>query len=385
MTQKVISIIPARGGSKGIKSKNIRILNGMPLIAYSIQQSLNSKLIDATYVSTEDPEIKRISLNFGANVIDRPPELATDTCSTPSVLLHAVKKLDYDFDLLVLLQPTSPLRYSEQIDESIKYFLDNNGDSLLSVCQNASFFWNNEGKSINYDFKNRPRRQDKDWELIENGSIYITRKETLLKENNQLGGKILTYQMPQWMSIEIDESTDLEIVEYLIKKRYYVERTDLKESIKKLKMIIFDADGVFTDGSVYINSEGKEFLRFSRIDGRGIFLIKNLGLKTVLLSGEDSIILNKRMEKLRIDEIYTGINNKLIVYNKLKQKYSIEDENICFLADDTQDLDVLKLVGFSCCPENAQESVKRYSKYVSSFKGGKGFIRDVCNLIIKYF
>ena len=220
MTNRIISIIPARGGSKSIPKKNLKLLNGKPLIVYSIEQSLKSKLIDFTYVSTEDQDIKEVSLSYGVKVIDRPEEFATAEASTESVLLHASEFLNYDFDIMVLLQPTSPLRLATQIDEAIELIISQKGDSLLSVFENNSFLWAKNGTSINYDYKNRPRIQDKDWELVENGSIYITRKEILLKEKNRLGGKILTYLKPRWMSFEIDEHFDFELVEYLLKTKY---------------------------------------------------------------------------------------------------------------------------------------------------------------------
>ena len=216
---RIISIIPARGGSKGILRKNIKFLYNKPLIAYSIEQSLKSKLVDSTYVSTEDHEIKEVSLSYGAKVIDRPEEFAIDKASTESVLLHAANYLNMKFDYLVLLQPTSPIRYPIQIDEAIELIINKKADSLLSVYQNDSFYWSINCKSINYDYENRPRRQDKEWEFIENGSIYITKKETLLSEKNRLGGKIILYEMPKWMSFEIDEQFDFELIEFLIKSK----------------------------------------------------------------------------------------------------------------------------------------------------------------------
>ena len=157
---------------------------------------------------------------------------------------------------------------------------------------------------------------------------------------------------------------------------------NLKEIIKKLKLVIFDVDGVFTNGSIYLNEDGKEMIKFSRIDGRGIRLLKGKGLKTAVITSEETSIVKIRMEKLNIDEIYTGILNKLKIYNELKKNYNLHDENICYLGDDTNDFEILKIVGLSCCPKNAQNIVKQISKYISDYKGGKGFVRDVCNLLI---
>ncbi len=382
---RIISIIPARGGSKGIHKKNLQLLNNKPLVVYSIEQSLQAKLIDETYVSTEDNEIRKVSSENGAKVIDRPPELANDTTSTESVLLHAAEYLKNQFDYIVLLQPTSPMRFPKQIDEAIKLILKENGGSLLSVYKNDSFLWNSDGTSINYNYKHRPRRQDKEWGLVENGSIYITKREILLEEKNRLGGKIILYPMPKWMSFEIDNPFDFKLIEYLMKSKYRRELLDLKEIVKNLKLIIFDVDGVFTDGSIYLDENDNETLKFSRIDGKGIELLRNNGYKLAVITSENSEIVKLRMEKLKIADIFIGIKDKRKIYNKLKEKYQLEDINICFLGDDIQDLDILKKVGLSCCPINAQHIIKENSLYNSTFKGGKGFVRDVCNLILEKF
>ncbi len=160
---------------------------------------------------------------------------------------------------------------------------------------------------------------------------------------------------------------------------------NLKNIIQRLKLVIFDVDGVFTNGAVYLSEDGTESMKFSRIDGRGIRLLREKGLKTAIITTEDTSIVENRMKKLKIDDIYTGIVNKITIYNKLKKKFNLDDENICYLGDDTNDLAILKIVGLSCCPKNAQDLVKQNSKYISEYKGGKGFVRDVCNLIIEYF
>jgi N-acylneuraminate cytidylyltransferase len=209
---KIVTIIPARGGSKGIPRKNLKKIGRTPLVAYSIKASRNSQLVDETYVSTEDEEIVKVSTNYGAKVIKRPKKFATDKASSESVLLHFAEEVD--FDILVFLQCTSPLTTAEDIDGAIKEFLSNKHDSLLSVTENSGgflcggFLWNEKGKSMNYDYKNRPRRQDIGTIYRENGAIYIMRKQGLLKYKNRLFGKIGLYVMPRLRSFEIDEPDD---------------------------------------------------------------------------------------------------------------------------------------------------------------------------------
>ena len=224
---KIIAIIPARGGSKGVRRKNIKALAGKPLIGYTIEAALKSKVFDRVVVSTEDEEIAEIAVRYGAEVIIRPAVLATDTAPTEPVTEHAVTYLekgeDYKPDIIVLLQATSPFRNSKHIKEAMNEFLRNDYDSLLSVCPSHAFIWRltgNEASPINYDFKNRPRKQDMLPEYRENGAIYITKHEILMKEHNRLGGKIGLYVMSEEDSLEIDRELDFWICEQtIIKKR----------------------------------------------------------------------------------------------------------------------------------------------------------------------
>jgi len=378
----IISIIPARGGSKGVPRKNIKKLRGKPLIAYSIEQSISSSYIDQTIVSTEDEEIAKISQKYGARVIVRPKELAEDTTPTDPVLIHVIKELDKESikpDYLVLLQPTSPIRRKYDIDRAIEKLIDGDGDSLLSVRENSSFLWSNEGKPLNYDYKARPRRQDKEWELIENGSIYITKRNILLKENNRLGGKIMTYVMPEWASFEIDTQFDFELVEYIAQNKLPF----VLHNLKKIKLAIFDVDGVFTDGSVYLDEQGNELLKFSRIDGKGIELLKNAGVTIAIITSEDTKIVEKRMNKLKICHIHIGIKDKLSVYESLKERLSLTDEETAYCGDDINDIDIIEKAGFTACPKNAVKAIKKKCNYISPYRGGAGFVRDICDMIIK--
>lgn len=213
--KNIVAIIPARGGSTGLPRKNIKSLAGKPLIAYSIEAALKSKYIDKVIVSTEDEEIAEISRRYGAEVIERPKELAKDITPTEPVLEHILEWLKedegYKSDIIILLQPTSPLRNSKHIDEALDIFLNRDYDSLLSVCPSSAFLWRigeTSAYPVNYDFKNRPRRQDKEPEYRENGALYITTYNNFMKNHNRLGGMIGVYIMSEEFSIEIDTEFD---------------------------------------------------------------------------------------------------------------------------------------------------------------------------------
>ncbi|TVP61490.1 MAG: acylneuraminate cytidylyltransferase family protein [Nodularia sp. (in: Bacteria)] len=222
----IIAIIPARGGSKGVLGKNIRLLVDKPLIAHSIIDAQEAHLVDAIYVTTDDSEIVSVSRSYGAEVIQRPIELATDTASSESALLHAlteIEKTGINPELVVFLQCTSPLRTGSDIDRAIEQLRSENADSLLSVSPTHRFLWhqvNGVTESINYDYRHRQRRQDMNPQYMENGSIYIFKPCVLKELHNRLGGKISLFIMNEEQSYEIDSLEDFQYVDFLMNQAH---------------------------------------------------------------------------------------------------------------------------------------------------------------------
>ena len=223
---KCVAIIPARGGSKGIPNKNLIHLCGKPLIYYTVNAAVKSNLIDRVIVSTNDSKISEVSKRYGAEVIIRPEKLAKDTSPTEPAIIHAIDSVESlgksNIDTVVMLQLTSPIRSSNDIDNAIRTFKKDKVDSLFSASIMESFsIWNkhrNKLRSVTYDYKDRRRRQDRNPFFLENGSIYVFKPDILRKYNNRLGGKIGVYLMESWKSHEIDSAEDIEICEYFIKK-----------------------------------------------------------------------------------------------------------------------------------------------------------------------
>lgn len=216
----ITTVIPARGGSKAIPKKNVIPFLGQSLITYTIRQSLHSELVDRTYVSTDDDHIAEVSRDAGAEVIDRPPEIATDTASTEDALLHALDAMPDEPEIVVLLQCTSPLRRENDIDDAIRLVSEGPYDSAISCCEDHSFYWKRDeatAEPINYDPADRQRRQELDRWYQENGSIYVTNREILEDERCRLGGDIGIHEMPREMSFEIDTPEDYRIVEAIAK------------------------------------------------------------------------------------------------------------------------------------------------------------------------
>ena len=161
-------------------------------------------------------------------------------------------------------------------------------------------------------------------------------------------------------------------------------RNPLNKKLTKIQLVIFDIDGIFTDGSVYVDAAGNELLRFSRIDGQGIQLIREAGLKTAVISSADAQASRKRMEKLKIDSIIIGVGtqDKLSHYQALRNQYGLRDEQIAYCGDDIMDIAVLQAAGLALCPANAQEPVKKICDFVSARTGAQNFVREICNLLL---
>lgn len=224
--QKILALIPARGGSKGIKDKNIVFLAGKPLIAYSIEAAKYSKYIDDIIVTTDSEKIAEISKQYGASIpFMRPIELATDTSKTIDAVLHTIqtlKTMGKEYDVLILLQPTQPLRTNKDIDESIEVYYKNKEDGLVSVSpvDDSPLLIrsiNKDGTLVNLLSQNSTcRRQDMPKYYKVNGCIYINKIEEL-NENTSFNDNRIPFIMTKEHSVDIDEKSDLWIAEYYLK------------------------------------------------------------------------------------------------------------------------------------------------------------------------
>lgn len=231
MKPNIIAIVPARSGSKSVHRKNIRLLNGKPLIYYTIKVAFKSKYLNRVIVSTEDEEIAEISRKYGAEVIERPDELAKDESPTIDAIFHALEVLkteNYNPDIIILLQPTSPLRNAEDIDNAMELFLNCDCESVVSVCEmEHPPYWSfviEEGylKSLFDERYLRMRRQDLAKAYIPNGAIFISRVQTLYKYKEFYCNYNIPYIMPIERSVDIDNELDFMLAELLMKK-YGVE------------------------------------------------------------------------------------------------------------------------------------------------------------------
>jgi len=221
---KTLAIIPARGGSKGIARKNIRMLAGKPLIAHTIDAAKHARNISRIVVSTDDPEIAVVSDKYGADVVWRPAEISGDNASSEAALLHTLKHLEkterYDPNLIVFLQCTSPLILPENIDGTIQTLLDKNADTALTVIPFHYFLWqlDEQGNAIgiNHNKYARLLRQERAPQFLETGAVYVMRTRGFRDAKHRFFGKTVLHIIPRERCLEIDEPFDFRLSEILI-------------------------------------------------------------------------------------------------------------------------------------------------------------------------
>lgn len=390
---QTVAIIPARGGSKGIPRKNIKLFCGKPLIAWTILAAKAANLVDCVYVSTDDDHIARVSREWGADVIQRPIELATDTASSESALLHAVETLETTHGLslqtIVFLQCTSPFTSGEEIDQVVNLIKKQNYDSAVTAVPFHHFIWEKESETgsmegVNHDKYVRLRRQDRTPEYLEVGAAYAMNAAGFKLHQHRFFGKIGSTLIPSYKSLEIDSLDDWIVAEQLMQTYVLAEeeKTTLNWSViaKKIKVIVTDFDGVLTDNRVYLNENGEESVACNRGDGWGINLLKNAGYKVACLSTEKNPVVAMRCEKLQIP-YWQGLENKLETLKALLHKNDYVADQCLYIGNDTNDAACLEYAGVSIVPADAASIVKPLAHGETNARGGEGVIREIAHYL----
>lgn len=383
MNLKKVGCIPLRKGSVSIKNKNKRKMVGRPLFSWVLNEAIFSNL-DEIVVFTDDQEIisfvkKQYHWTNKVKAILRSDDNANDTASTESALLEFCEKIDYDFEILCLLQATSPLTTSFDINKSLDKVLNNEHDAALTVVNTHRFIWTEKGESLNYDIFNRPRRQDFEGLLVENGAVYVTNKNAFLDSKNRVSGSIGLVKMPEETLYEIDNETDWLIIENLL-----INRLKEQKETQKITHLVLDVDGVFTNGTVLFSKEGELAKQFDMRDGMGLEIIRELGVEVVVMTSEESELVKQRMKKLNIKEAFFGVKDKYGLLQHLISEKRIDLSNIAYIGDDVNDLANMCSVGWSLAPKNAISIVKQNADIVLSTESLKGAIREACNFILNY-
>lgn len=386
-----VAFIPVRGGSKSIPLKNIKLICGKPLVYWTVRAACGCKYIDKVYIATDSKMIRETVESFKTGseatifekieVIGRSEESASDTASTEYAMLEFAES--YEFDNIVLVQATSPLLQSSDLDHGFEVFWAPETDSVLSVVSQKRFLWDRDEQDnahpTNYDVFHRPRRQEFRGCYVENGAFYITSKTELLKSQNRVSGNIKIVEMNEDAFFEIDEPSDWVIIEALMKKNRIVAQPVIPE----IKVFLTDCDGCLTDGGMYYSEKGDELKKFNTRDGMGFALLRAKGIITGIITSEKVELNRRRVEKLKLDILESGCKDKLGAIEKICREHCISFENVCYIGDDINDIDAIKAVGYGCCPADAVDEVKRVATCITQSKGGEGVIREIADRIIE--
>ncbi len=385
-SKKVLAFIPVRGGSKSIPLKNIKPFCGKPLVCWNLEALESCDLVDEIIVATDSDDIWRVveSKNYNkTRLYRRSAENACDTASTESVMLEYIKhaKLNAN-DVFMLVQATSPLTQTKHFTEALQKYTNGEYDSILTCVRNYRFFWNEDGTSMNYDFKNRPRRQNFGGMLMENGAFYINTVNNILLNGNRLSGNIGIYEMPEYTAAEIDEPDDWVVLESLM-QRHVLSKQPKRQ--KQIKLFLCDVDGTLTDGGMYYSENGDELKKFNTRDGMGFQLLREAGIKTGIITSENTKIVENRTKKLKIDYLRQSKRNggKVAAAKEICQELGIVFDEVAYIGDDINCYELLSLVGFAACPADACSKVKSINGInLLSKNGGDGCVREFIEMIL---
>lgn len=385
------AFILARSGSKDIPNKNLLPFAGKPLLAWSVLQARESELAGKVYVSSDSLEILRVAEEYGAIPIQRPDELAGDTASSEAGWLHALNVVlagtGEDPEGMVCLQATSPLREPADIDGAIQAFRSQGCDSLFTdaLLDDLCVWVEEDGelKGKTFDPWNRGRRQARRPLYLENGSIYIFKPQLLRETGNRLGGKIARYTMPYWKSFEIDTLENVELCEFYFLKNllpYWKAKLPNQPTFNP-DLLVYDFDGVMTDNRVLILQDGNEAVFANRADGWGIAQMRNAGYSQIILTTETNPVASARAKKLQIEALQGSANKArdLVAYC---QANGIDLQKVLYVGNDVNDLEAMRLVGFSVAPADAHPDVLKIAKHVTKASGGDGVIKELAEWLL---
>lgn len=321
---QILAVIPARGGSKGIPKKNIRLMNGKPLISYSINNAKNSRYITDVFVTTDSNEISEVAEEYGVEIIKRDESLSSDLITLDPVVFHAKncaeKIKNKKYDAVVTLQPTSPLLKTETLDNAIEYFINGNYDTVISVINKPHLFWGLQENKIIPLYKERKNRQELPPQYFETGAFLIA-KADCVKNNTRIGKNVSVFEVAENESIDIDDKND-----WL-----------LTENLMKCKKIIFRAEGYKKLGLGHIYNcitlafsmiEHDVLIVVSEKSVEGIEKIRETNLPYKIIKHESEI--NKIIEDFKPDIWVNDCLNTTKEYieslkSKIKRVVTIED------------------------------------------------------------
>ncbi|MCE9646924.1 MAG: acylneuraminate cytidylyltransferase [Chloroflexi bacterium] len=404
MTHKILAVIPARGGSKGIPRKNIRSFAGYPLIAWSIAAAKQSSLVTRVIVSTDDEEIAAVAREYGAETpFLRPVELARDKTTDLPVFEHALKFLEdvegYRPEIILQLRPTSPIRPRALVDDSIRILMEHqNADCVRGVVPAAQ----NPFKMWRFNGEDRPLKPLLEVEGIDEpynaprqilppvywqtGHIDAIREATITQKKSLTGDVIYPLLIDPKYTVDIDSLPDWAKYEAVVYSGLDMVSPgpEHRSMPAAVKMILCDFDGVVTDNLVITDQEGRESVLASRSDSMHIRQLHELGVEVMILSSEPNPVVLARAKKMGVEATHNvGMQNKGGVMREILEKRNLKAQDVIYLGNDLNDLPCFEIAGWSVAVADAYPEVIRAADFVLTKPGGHGAIRELCEMVLK--
>ncbi|WP_030345717.1 N-acylneuraminate cytidylyltransferase [Streptomyces sp. NRRL S-1022] len=408
--RRVLAVIPARGGSKGVPAKNLAPVGGVPLVARAVRECRAARLVTDVVVSTDDQAIATAARQAGAEVVLRPAAIAGDTATSEAAVLHAMDTHETlhgsAVDVVLLVQCTSPFVVREDIDGVASAVIEDGADTALTVAPFHGFVWREAadglaapggpsatgtatgdrtaattgGQGVNHDKSYRPRRQDRPQDFLETGAAYAMDAAGFREHRHRFFGHTELVRTDPARVLEIDDPHDLARARALA-PLFDADRPGSLPTADDVDAVVLDFDGTQTDDRVLIDSEGREFVAVHRGDGLGVAALRRSGLKMLILSTEQNPVVAARARKLRIPVLH-GIDRKDLALKQWCEEQGIAPERVLYVGNDVNDLPCFALVGWPVAVASAHDVVRGAARAVTTVPGGDGAIREIASWIL---
>ncbi|WDO06574.1 N-acylneuraminate cytidylyltransferase [Streptomyces murinus] len=394
--RRVLAVIPARGGSKGVPAKNLAPVGGVPLVARAVRECRATRLVTDVVVSTDDQAIAAAAREAGAEVVLRPAAIAGDTATSEAAVLHAMDAHEAlhgaAVDVVLLVQCTSPFIVREDIDGVAGAVAEDGADTAVTVAPFHGFVWRESdgdgagegegegGVGVNHDKSYRPRRQDRPQDFLETGTAYAMDATGFRKHGHRFFGRTELVRTDPARVLEIDDPHDLARARALA-PLFDADRPGSLPTADDIDAVVLDFDGTQTDDRVLIDSEGRELVSVHRGDGLGIAALRKSGLKMLILSTEQNPVVAARARKLKLPVLH-GIDRKDLALKQWCEEQGIAPERVLYVGNDVNDLPCFALVGWPVAVASAHDVVRGAARAVTSLPGGDGAIREIASWIL---
>ncbi|MGX1636209.1 cytidylyltransferase domain-containing protein [Streptomyces albidoflavus] len=390
---RVLAVIPARGGSKGVPGKNLAEVGGVPLVARAVHACRTARLVSEVLVSTDDPAVAEAARAAGATTVERPAPLSGDTATSEAAVLHA---LDTDearhgrlADVVLLVQCTSPFLTADDVDGVTAAVLEG-ADTAVTAAPFHGFLWRDlatgatpsSGHGVNHDAAHRPRRQDRPEDLLETGAAYAMRGDGFRAVRHRFFGRTALVRTDPARVLEIDDPHDLARARALAP---LLDRNEAPGARRPgpgdVDAVVLDFDGTQTDDTVQIDAEGRERVSVHRGDGLGIAALRDAGIPLLILSTEQNPVVTARARKLRIPVLH-GVDRKDEALKQWCDEQGVEPARVLYAGNDANDLPCFALAGWPVAVASAHEPVRRAARAVTTAPGGRGAVREIASWLL---